>query len=119
MDGDEQVHRGLARLIAKLFIPQRLEAFDTPINLDGDRKNCSVDNLMWRPRWFAITYHMQFKERWPEPIEVPLRDMESGDLYDNSWQVVTTFGLLEKDVVQSVENYTVVWPTYQRFQYAD
>lgn len=119
MREDEQFHRGLARLVAQVFIPKSLDAFDTPINLDGDRTNCHVDNLMWRPRWFAIQYHMQFKQRWPEPIEVPLREMESGDLYDNSWHVVTTFGLLEKDVVGSVENYTVCWPTYQRFQYAD
>lgn len=119
MRDDEQVHRGLARLVAKAFIPQKLEAFDTPINLDGDRLNCSVDNLMWRPRWFAIQYHHQFKVRYPNPIETPLRDVEQGTVYDNSWEIVTTFGLLEKDVVGSVENFTVCWPTYQRFQHVD
>lgn len=119
MRGDEQFHRGLARLVALAFIPKSIETFDTPINLDGDRLNCDVGNLMWRPRWFAIQYHMQFKSRWAEPIEAQLRDMESGDVYEGSWDVSTRFGLLEKDVVGSVENYTVCWPTYQRFQYAD
>jgi hypothetical protein len=118
MRDDEQFHRGLARLVALAFIPKNIDTFDTPINLNGDRRNCDVSNLMWRPRWFAIQYHMQFKRRGIS-IDVPLRDMESGDVYNNSWDVATTFGLLEKDVVGSVENYTVVWPTYQRFQFAD
>jgi hypothetical protein len=105
--------------VAKAFLPQKNEAFDTPIHLDGDRLNCHVDNLEWRPRWFAISYHMQFKNRWPVPIEAPLRDMETEEIYDGSWAVALTFGLLEKDVVLSVENYTVCWPTFKRFQYAD
>jgi len=116
---DVQYHRGLARLVASAFVPQDREAFDTVINLDGDRLNCVADNLEWRPRWFAIQYHMQFKDRFHNPIESPLRDMSTGDVYDNSWDVVTTFGLLEKDVVLSVDNYTVCWPTFKRFQYAD
>jgi hypothetical protein len=118
-DGDQQFHRGLARLVALAFLPRRNDAFDTPINLDGDRLHCHVENLEWRPRWFAIQYHMQFRKRWENPIESPLRDMETGEMYDNSWVVALTFGLLEKDVVLSVDNYTVCWPTFKRFQYAD
>jgi hypothetical protein len=45
--------------------------------------------------------------------------MDQGDVYQDSWHVATTFGLLEEDVVGAVENYTVVWPTYQRFAHAD
>jgi hypothetical protein len=119
MNGTEQVHRALARLVAKAFLTQKNDAFDTPINLDGDRLHCHADNLEWRPRWFAIQYHMQFNNRWHNPIESPLRDMDTGEVYDNSWTVVTTFGLLEKDVVLSVDHYTVCWPTFKRFQYAD
>lgn len=116
---ERQFHKALARLVAKAFVPQKSEAFDTPINLDGDRLHCAANNLEWRPRWFAVRYHMQFRERWHNPIESSLRDMETGELYENSWALVTTFGLLEKDVVLSVDNYTVCWPTFKRFQYAD
>lgn len=117
--GEVQYHRGLARLVAKAFIHQAREAFDTPINRDGDRLNCASDNLEWRPRWFAIRYHQQFVNRYENPIESSLRDMETGEIYMDSWVVAMSFGLLEKDVVLSVDNYTVCWPTFKRFQYAD
>jgi hypothetical protein len=119
MAGEVQVHRSLARIVASAFVPKRAEAFDTPINLDGDRLNCVDSNLEWRPRWFAVRYHMQFKHRYLNPIESPLRDMETGEIYDDSWVVATTFGLLEKDVIAAVDNFTVCWPTFKHFQYAD
>lgn len=119
MDGETQYHRSLARLVAQMFVSQEREAFDTPIHLDGDRLNCNAGNLEWRPRWYAIRYHMQFKRRYHNPIESELRDMETGDVYSGSWSVAINFGLLEEDVVKSVDNYTVVWPTFKRFQYAD
>lgn len=115
----EQFHRGLARLVLKTFVPQKLDAFDTPINLDGDRMNCCVDNLMWRPRWFAIQYHLQFKHRFEDPIEQPIIDVDSGRHFQSSWDACTKLGLLEKDLVASIDNFTVVWPTYQRFQVID
>lgn len=114
-----QKQRGVARLVARAFIPQDLESFDTPINVDGDRWNNSVDNLMWRPRWFAIQYHMQFKRRYPYPVDSPLRELTSGDVYRNSWEAVLMFGLLEKDLVTSMELRTYVWPTYQVFEMID
>ena len=119
MRGDEQFHRGLARLVLKTFVPQKLDAFDTPINLDGDRMNCHVDNLMWRPRWFAIQYHHQFKVRFEDPIEQPIIDVDTGRHFQGSWDACTKLGLLEKDLVASIDNLTVVWPTYQRFQLID
>lgn len=116
---EHQVHKSLARLVALAFVPRDREAFDTPIHLNGDRLDCRQENLVWRPRWFAVNYHLQFKNRFHNPIESPLRDMETGDVYSDSWTVATIFGLLEEDVVRSVDNYTVCWPTFKRFQYAD
>jgi hypothetical protein len=58
----EQHRRAVALLVADAFIPRPIrEAFDTPINLNGDRMNNTIDNLVWRPRWFAIKYIQQFK----------------------------------------------------------
>lgn len=111
-----QRHRGLGRLTACAFIPQDLESFDTPINVDGNRWNCGVGNLMWRPRWFAIQYHIQFKRRYSYPIDTKIRDAATGDIYENSWEVVTTFGLLEKELVTAIGYRTYVWPTYQLFE---
>lgn len=111
----EQKQRSLALLVAKAFIPRALEAFDTPINLDGDRLNCSVENLMWRPRWFAIQYNRQFRERYEHPIERPIRDEKDEEVLPGSLAVAIRYGLLERDVVLSILNRTYAWPTYQVF----
>lgn len=112
----EQKQRSLSLLVARAFLPRSLEAFDTPINLDGDRFNCTVENLMWRPRWFAVQYNRQFREPYEEPIERPIRDTKGREVLLDSLEVATRYGLLERDVVLSILNRTYVWPTYQTFE---
>jgi len=116
MRDGEQHHRSLPLLVAKAFIPNDKPPFDTPINLDGNRHNNEVENLAWRPRWFAIQYNRQFQRRYDNPIVVPIRDINTGDVYRDSFAVCTTFGLLERDLVLSIMNRTFVWPTYQQFE---
>ena len=54
-------NRSVALLVANAFLePHSNPQFDTPVHLDGDRTNCDVNNLMWRPRWFAVKWHRQF-----------------------------------------------------------
>lgn len=108
--------RAVAVLVANAFIPRKFGPFDTPINLDGDRTNNSVENLMWRPRWFAICYHKQFKQRYRNPIRHPIVDMKTREVSENSFEVCKKYGLLEQDLVLSILNRTVVWPTYQEFR---
>jgi len=110
-----QYHRSVPLLVAIAFIPNDLEPFDTPINLDGDRFNNHVDNLMWRPRWFAIRYNQQFK--WPtaSPIMHPIQDLKTGEVSENSFDCAIRYGLLESDLIMSIYNRTFVWPTYQQF----
>lgn len=111
--------RSLALLVATTFIPQDREHFDTPINLDGDRFNCAVDNLMWRPRWFAIRYHQQFKV-WPRSfIKVPLRQLDDGKVFRDSREVAVRYGLLEDEIFNAIQNRTYVWPTWQQFDLAE
>jgi len=116
MRGGVQYHRSLAKLVAQAFIPRTYPAFDTPINVDGDRTNNRVDNLMWRPRWFAINYHRQFRHRYENPIPKMIVDMKTGEMYENSWECAISNGLLERDVVMGISNRTWVWPTYQEFR---
>lgn len=111
-----QCIRSLPRLVASAFLPQPNALFDTPINLDGDRSNCRVDNLAWRPRWYAVYYAHQFKERYYHPIEAPIRDVESRKEFANSLDAACTFGLLEREVVLSILNRTLAWPTFQQFE---
>lgn len=112
-----QFHRSLPLLVARAFLPRwSLSAFDTPINLDGDRSNNDVSNLLWRPRWFAVLYNRQFIEGCSIRIDAPIADIHHPDIvFANSFVCATQLGLLEKDLVFSILNRTYVWPTYHEF----
>lgn len=112
----KQHTRSLPKLVAMTFLDSPNEIFDTPINLDGDRTNCHVDNLMWRPRWYAVGYVNQFKERYDHPIDAPVRAIETGEEFRDSLSAACRYGLLEREVVLAIHNQTLTWPTYQRFE---
>lgn len=114
-----QCIRSLPLLVARAFLPSPSEIFDTPINIDGDRTNCHVDNLMWRPRWYAVYYVNQFKERYENPIDVPVRAIETREVFPDSLAAGCRYGILEREVVLSVLNKTPTWPTYQMFEFAE
>lgn len=116
MRDGEQYHRSVPLLVAKAFIKQPSEAFDTPINLDGDRYNNHVDNLAWRPRWFAVKYNRQFREPYAWPLFSELEEIKTGEVCDNSIECSRRYGLLEEDLVLSILNHTYVWPTFQEFR---
>lgn len=109
-----QFKRSLALLVASEFILPPSPNFDTPINMDGDRLNCAVSNLTWRPRWFAQQYHRQFRVR-THAITDAIRDLDTGRLFRDGIDACATHGLLEKDVYLSILNHTVVWPLMHRF----
>lgn len=119
MRGTRQHVRSLPRLVATAYIQKPSPSFDTPTNRDGDRTNCSVDNLVWRPRWYAVSFVNQFKERYDHPIENPVRDVETDEEFPNSLVAASYYGLLEREVVLSILNNTLTWPTYQKFAVAD
>jgi hypothetical protein len=111
----KQYHRSIPLLVANAFLIEPGGAFDTPINLDGDRFNNRVDNLVWRPRWFAIKYNKQFKYPYDQPITLPIVDLKTGEVTANSFECAKKYGLLESEVVYSILNRMYVWPTYQEF----
>lgn len=115
LDGVQR-HRSLPLLVANAFLPRRRPPFDTPINLDGDRHNNNVENLDWRPRWFATKYNRQFRYPYENGINRPLEDLKTGERSSNSFECAKRYGLLEEDLVLSIMNRTVVWPTYQQFR---
>jgi hypothetical protein len=119
MNFDRQHIRSLPRLVATTFVRQPNEVWDTPINLNGDRTDCRVENLMWRPRWYAVHYNNQFVDPYENPINALIRDAETDDEYPSSLAAATANGLLERDVVLSILNNTLTWPTFQHFVLAD
>ena len=111
-----QRHRSVPLLVARAFVEEPGGAFDTPINLDGDRTNNRAENLLWRPRWFAIKYNQQFNRSNPRRINRALIERKTGAVCRNSLECAKKYGLLEDDLVLSVLNRTYVWPTYQEFR---
>lgn len=111
----KQFCRSVPLLVATEFVERPgNDMFDTPINLDGDKWNNRPENLMWRPRWFAIRYRQQFwKER--RGYDVPIMDIATGEVYPTSWDAALKFGLLDREIALAIGNRTYVWPTYQRF----
>lgn len=111
-----QYRRSVARLVAEAFLEDPGNAnFDTPIHLNGDRSNCSAVNLRWRPRWFAVRYHQQFHDDH-EGFVVPIQDIDTGEVYENSWEACLQHGLIERELVQAMLRRTHVFPTFQEFR---
>lgn len=116
--GREQHKRSLAILVAKAFVPVEgsPHTFDTPTHLDGDRKNCRSDNLVWRPRWFSIRYHEQFNNERLRGFKVPVEIIDTGERFPTSWEAAVKYGLIDREIMEATLNRTYVWPTYQMFR---
>lgn len=110
------VKRAVAPLVAKAFLAvPEYPSFDTPINLDGDRLHCAADNLLWRPRWFAVSYHRQFltDNIW---VSSPIEEVETEERFETSLAAAKKYGLLDREIMQAIRSEEHVWPTYQRFR---
>lgn len=109
------VRRSITRLVADYFMePPPHAAFDTPIHLNGDIKDCHLYNLMWRPRWFAVKFHQQFRTGFHIPDQIA--DRETGIVYDNPTHAAQVHGLLISEIVQSMAHEHECWPTRQVFE---
>lgn len=112
-----QVKRSVSKLISETFLPiPTIANFTTPIHFDGDLSNCRVNNLDWRPRWFAIKHTLQFRRDLPVYPD-PIRELKTGEIFENSWNAVLRFGLLYMDLILSIYNKTYVFPTMQTYEW--
>lgn len=113
-----QCKLSVAKLVAETFIPPMDKLFDTPINLDGNRENNYLDNLEWRPRWFAVKYFHQFNDaRYRrERYQYPIQEIYTRQRFMSSWDAAVQYGLLVNEVYLSTIDNTRVWPTYQKFE---
>lgn len=115
---DGEIHtRTVNHLIARAFLPEpEREDFISVIHLNGDKSDCSAHNLEWRPRYFAIQYHLQFQNRIFHTTHIPIEDSKTGKKYKSIQDAVVNHGLLFNDVLVSMHQCTYVWPTYQQFR---
>lgn len=110
------VTRSIKVLVARAFVEGEDVVFDTPINMDGQKSNNRADNLVWRPRWFAVKYSRQFLTDYRHAEEGPIFDMGSDIKYDTIREVGIRFGLLFRDIHRSTYTATPVFPTDQVFR---
>lgn len=112
-----QLHtRSLAVLVAQTFVPDHNSVFDTPIHLDGDRWNNCASNLAWRPRWFAIKYHQQFREVAFHKISLSLELIQTQEKFFGVMDPCIKYGLCYMDVILSYTNNSRVFPLEFQFR---
>lgn len=100
-DGSQLITRSVAVMVAEAFCEGQTEFFNTPIHLDGDRQNCRADNLMWRPRWFAVQYHRQFDIDVFHKMDVHIEEINTGKEYFSVKDACMDLGLYYNDVYRS------------------
>src|SRR6478752_8874129 len=82
-----EASKSVRLLVGESFVPGRTEIFDSLVNLDGSKVNCSADNLAWRPHWHAWKFAHQWKHQYPAPVHTePIRNITTGSVYANSVQ---------------------------------
>lgn len=88
----------LGRLVAKIFLPRpENELFDTVVHRDGRTHNNRVENLEWRPYWFAKEYQMEFNDYTPYPV-VEVVEETTGLTFKSGRLAASYFCVLESDV---------------------
>ena len=109
-----QYKRALSILVAEAFVLRPSFTFDTPINLDGDRRNNRADNLLWRPRWFATKYYQQFQQTHP-CFSRKVQNIETGEVFNTSWEAALALGALDRDIAFSIVSGAIVPIILQHF----
>ena len=119
MKNDEGVFctRHVAKMVLKAFKPIREESWNTVIYLDGNKSNCHIENLEWRPRWFAVKYNLE-KAKPLVGGEYPVRDEDSGDIYHSVRDASSANGILEEEILRKLGTPNRVYPTHQLFTFA-
>lgn len=92
---DKKHHiRSVSKLMAEAFLPYVSPQYNSVINLDGDKSNCNLQNLMRRPRWFVVRYNQMFKD---PPLRTGVYISDTDEEFTSLREACTTYGLIEKD----------------------
>lgn len=113
--------RSLPKIVAQAWLYNDFnpEIFDTPIHLDNDLSNNHVDNLVWRPRWFAVKYQRQYWNEEYRYAKIKVEDVKTGEIYESMMELCQRYGYLYLDVLQSCTKGDEVYPTWRQFRFAD
>jgi len=101
--GADRYTRLVRVLVARAFIEQEDEHFNTVILLDNDQSNLSSTNLMWRPRKYAWEYAAQFNGPFPFDLPRPVQDVNTGRIFRTVKEAAITLGVLAFDIYNSAQ----------------
>lgn len=119
-EGGKIKTRQVNHIVAEAFLPEPIrEDFISLIHKDGVKTNCNTTNLLWRPRYFSIRYHMQFDTVIWKESHIKIMDVKSGVVYERAQEAAMEFGLVLAEILTSASALTFVWPTYQQFRLFD
>jgi hypothetical protein len=118
MRDGKQHTRSLKILVAGEFMPQEDPLFNTLINLDGNTVNNRIDNLMWRPRWFAWKYHRQMEFTKIYSGVGPVQDAKTKEVYEDVVEAAMINGLLFEEIQMAIVDMIPVFPTWHLFEWA-
>lgn len=115
----------VAFLVARAFLdPPPSEYFDSVIHHDYDLSNSHVDNLSWRPRWFAMKYHHQGHRLglytfWPYSWvrRKQVINLDTNEVVGNAWITCMFYGILLHDLFASIQEGEPAFPTSYRFAF--
>ena len=113
---NQQHRRSIKVLVAKAFVEGETDIFDTPMLLDGDRSNLDANNIVWRPRWFALMYAKQFEHEQSWWYAGPVIDSH-GTVYLSLVDAAMQTGTLLRDIRDSLMNDTKVFPQGYTFHF--
>lgn len=111
----EKITRSVKVMVANAFVDGKTKIFDTAINKDGNKMNCRADNLVWRPRWYAVKYSRQFRTEFPQAQKGPVQERVCGDIFETIYIAGVSNGLLFKEIFSSCRTGAPVFPTSQIF----
>lgn len=112
---NRQHQRSVAALVAKTFLQVPQDRFNAVIHLNSDLADCRASNLAWRPLWFAQKFTRQFNLDLGDAG--PIKNINTGAVYDSVWDVVYEQGVLFNDVIRSIYHKTYVFPIMQCFEW--
>lgn len=108
--------RNLGKIVARAFHKKEEPHWNTVVYLDGDKTNCNAENIVWRPRWFAIRYHRE-KRHGLKDGYFPVRNKDTGEIFTNVREVSMCFGSLESEILDKVNSDCGVFPFGYIFEY--
>jgi hypothetical protein len=112
--------RSVAVLVADAFLEpvgHDWLHFDTPINLNGDRCDNRVENLLWRPRWFAVKFHKERRAGSTYEVTKKFYEVDTEEIFNQPCEAAIKWGLLEYGILDSILSGESVFPDWQQFEF--